>query len=199
MNLFTRLFAASRLTSILDLGGAAESWDAIEVPGRITILNLDSRCLLGHASSAVADATAAPFADRAFDVVFSNSVIEHLGSQYQQRAFAAEVRRLSKAGYFVQTPNKWFPIEPHYLAPFVHFVPSSIRPIVIRWATLFGWWTKPSPKTCRKLCQEIRLLDDREMQQLFPEARIVRERFFGLTKSLIAVWRKEWVSPPPVR
>lgn len=195
MDLFTRLLGVDRRTSILDLGGAAGSWDALEATDRITVLNLDARCLGRHASAAVADATAAPFADRTFDIVFSNSVIEHLGSEQQQQAFAAEVRRLSKDGYFVQTPNRWFPVEPHYLAPLVQFVPSRIRPAVIRWATPRGWWTKPSRETCKKLCQEIRLLDAREMRQLFPEAEIVRERFLGLTKSLIAVWRKDLSTP----
>lgn len=191
MSLFTRLLGVERRTNILDLGGASGSWDAFEAPDRITLLNLDARCLRQHASSAVANATAAPFADGTFDIVFSNSVIEHLGSKRQQQAFASEVRRLSKDGYFVQTPNRWFPVEPHYLAPFVQFVPSSIRPAVIRWATPRGWWTKPSRETCTKLCQEIHLLDAHEMRQLFPEAKIVRERFLGLTKSLIAVWRRD--------
>jgi SAM-dependent methyltransferase len=195
MALFTRLLDVNRRTSILDLGGAAGSWGTLEAPDRITVLNLDIRCLRGHSSCAVGDATSSPFADRTFDLVFSNSVIEHLGTSRRQQAFALEVRRLSKTGYFVQTPNKWFPIEPHYLAPFVQFLPKSIRPMAIRWATVRGWWTKPSPETCRKLCEEVRLLDAREMRRLFPEAEIVRERFWGVTKSLIAVWRKDISAP----
>lgn len=189
MALFQRLLGVNGHTSVLDLGGSARTWDRNEAKSRITILNLDARCLAGHAPSAVADALAAPFADRAFDLVFSNSVIEHLGTSQCQQVFAAEVRRLSRAGYFVQTPNKWFPIEPHYLAPFVHWVPLRLRPAVVRWATPRGWLAKPSPESCRNMCREIRLLDAREMRRLFPEARIVRERFFGLTKSLVAVWR----------
>jgi Methyltransferase domain len=135
----------------------------------------------------VANALASPFADASFDVVFSNSLIEHLGTEERQRAFASEVRRLSKDGYFVQTPNRWFPIEPHYLAPLVQFVPQRIRPTVIRWMTPFGWLTRPSREGCRRICSEIRLLSAHEMRRLFPDAEIVRERFFGFTKSLIAV------------
>ena len=188
MAIFTRLLAVNGDTSILDLGGSARTWDRHEAK-RITVLNLDPRCLAGQRPAVVADALAVPFPDRTFDIVFSNSVIEHLATPQRQLVFAAEVRRLSRAGYFVQTPNKWFPIEPHYLAPFVHWLPLRFRPAVIRWATPRGWLSKPSAESCRNMCGEIRLLDAREMRRLFPEARIFRERFLGLTKSLIAVWR----------
>ena len=190
MAIFTRQMAVTERTSILDLGGDAPTWESHSLlAARVTLLNLDPRSLWGHEATVVASALTAPFTDQAFDVVFSNSVIEHLGTAQRQRAFAAEVRRLCKTGYFVQTPNKWFPIEPHYLAPLVQFVPKRIRPHVIRWATPRGWLSKPSQERCAELCREIRLLDAREMRQLFPEARIVRERFFGLTKSVIAVWQ----------
>jgi len=191
MAIFTRQLAVTERTSILDLGGSALSWDPLGTAHHVTLVNLDSRCLRGPLASIVADALAVPLADATFDIVFSNSVIEHLGTEQRQRAFAAEVRRLSRSGYFVQTPNKWFPIEPHYLAPFVQFVPKSIRPAVIRWATLRGWMSRPSREQCTKMCQEIRLLDAREMRRLFPEAKIIRERFFGLTKSVIAIWQPD--------
>lgn len=189
MAIFTRQLTVNERTSILDLGGDAPTWESHALERRVTLLNLDPRSLRGHEAAVVASALTVPFTDRAFDVVFSNSVIEHLGTAQRQQDFAAEVRRLCKTGYFVQTPNKWFPIEPHYLAPFVQFVPLSIRPHVIRWATPRGWLGKPSRERCAELCHEIRLLDAREMSQLFPEARIVRERFFGLTKSVIAIWQ----------
>lgn len=189
MAIFTRQMSVTEYTSILDLGGDALTWESHALGRRVTLLNLDPRSLQGHDAAVIASALTVPFTDRAFDVVFSNSVIEHLGTAQRQRAFATEVRRLCKTGYFVQTPNKWFPIEPHYLAPFVQFVPKRIRPHVIRWATPRGWLSKPSQERCGELCREIRLLDAREMRQLFPEARIVRERFFGLTKSVIAIWQ----------
>ena len=191
MAMFKRLFAMTEGTHILDLGADAATWAQLDPGQRVTLVNLDPRVLRGHLTSIVADALAVPFADGSFDVVFSNSLIEHLGTDQRQRAFAAEVRRLSRNGYFIQTPNKWFPIEPHYLAPFVQFVPKSIRPAVIRWMTLWGWMTRPSREQCGRMCQEIRLLDAREMRQLFPEAKIVRERFFGLTKSIIAIWQPD--------
>lgn len=128
-----------------------------------------------------------PFPKGSFDLVFSNSLIEHLGTEGRQRAFAAEVRRLSRGGYSVQTPNKWFPIEPHYLSPFAQFVPRMVRPVVIRWITPRGGLTRPSRDRCIGMSEEIRLLDADEMKGLFPDADIVRERFPGLTKSLVAI------------
>jgi methyltransferase family protein len=176
-------------TKVVDLGGAATTWDSLEPRPQVTLVNLDPECPHGHYDYVVADALCAPFADAAFDVVFSNSLIEHLGTKQRQRTFAAEVRRLSRTGYFVQTPNKWFPIEPHYLAPLVQFLPERMRPAVVRWFTPWGLLTRPSRERCIRVCQEIRLLAVCEMKALFPDAEIVRERFLGMTKSLIAIRR----------
>jgi hypothetical protein len=176
-------------TTVVDLGGAAPTWDSLEARPRVTLVNLDPDCPHGRHDYVIADALFAPFANATFDLVFSNSLIEHLGTKERQRAFAAEVRRLSRNGYFIQTPNKWFPIEPHYLAPFVQFLPKWVRPPIIRWLTPWGLVTKPSRARCLRVCQEIRLLAAGEMKALFPDADIVRERFLGLTKSLIAIRR----------
>jgi len=191
MDLFSRAFAPTAQTRVLDLGGDLETWCRPKVSSQVTLVNLDSNCLKGDIESVVADALACPFPDKRFDFVFSNSLIEHLGTEQRQQAFAVEVRRLSKRGYFVQTPNKWFPIEPHFLAPFVQFVPKRIRPGVIRWMTPWGWLTRPSRERCIRVCQEIRLLDAWEMKRLFPDAEIVRERSLGITKSFIAIWQAD--------
>ncbi|MGH8012464.1 MAG: methyltransferase type 11, partial [Candidatus Binataceae bacterium] len=126
-----------------------------------------------------------PFRDRAFEVVFSNSLIEHIGTWEEQRQFAVEIRRLAEC-YFLQTPNRWFPIEPHCLAPLVQFVPKRVRPWVAAWLTPAGWLV-PSRQQFQREMQRVRLLTAKEMRELFPEARIVREKFLGMTKSLIAI------------
>jgi Methyltransferase domain len=195
MAMFMRQLECSKQSRILDVGGSALTWDSIKDKPTVTLVNRDPRCLRGDFPCAVADALEVPFADGSFDVVFSNSLIEHLGSEQRQRSFASEVRRLARGGYFVQTPNKWFPIEPHFLAPFVQFVPRIIRPAVVRWGTPRGWLTRPSREQCIRVCREIRLLDARAMSHLFPEATIVRERFLGLTKSLIAIWQSSEPNP----
>jgi hypothetical protein len=123
------------------------------------------------------DGTQLQFADREFPVAYSNSVIEHIPKQLQ-RAFADEVRRVGER-YFVQTPNRWFPIEPHYQVPLFQFLPKPLRRAINKRFTLGfqpkGYW------------EEITLLSARDMKRLFPDATIHRERVFGLTKSLMAV------------
>jgi len=120
------------------------------------------------------------FSDQTFDVAFSNSVIEHMDAE-DQRRFAHEVRRVA-GRYYVQTPNKWFPIEPHYQLPLFQFLPRALqRRLVARFQ--LGWQAKGEMET-------IRLLTARELRRLFPDAEIHRERMFGFTKSLMAVRRE---------
>src|ERR1017187_2845994 len=95
-----------------------KTWDMLAVRPRVTLLNPPrTKAELAGASWWVAgDGRAVPFRDAAFDVVFSNSVIEHVGDAQSQRAFAREVARVGRA-YWVQTPNRWFPVEQHLLTP----------------------------------------------------------------------------------
>ena len=124
-----------------------------------------------------ADGTQLPFADRSFPVVFSNSVIEHVPKEVQP-AFAREIRRVGER-YFVQTPNRWFPIEPHYQMPFVHFLPErALRALNKRFT--MGWRKKGA-------WYETTLLSASDLHRLFPDATIHRERILGMTKSLMAV------------
>lgn len=186
MRTFCRALDIGSETSVVDLGGTGATWQSPGLPSRVTTVNLDGR---DSGADVVADACLCPFRDRSFDVVFSNSLIEHLGTRERQEEFAREVQRLGRRGYFVQTPNRWFPIEPHYLAPLVQFVPRCARPFVIRWLTPWGWLEGPSPSECRRRVEEIRLLGRGEIERLFPGATVVRERFLGLTKSLVALRR----------
>lgn len=125
------------------------------------------------------DGTDLQFADGEFDVAFSNSVIEHV-PRAQQQAFAAEIARVARR-YYVQTPNRWFPIEPHYQLPLFQFLPERVKKALNRRFTL-GWQAKGQ-------WEEITLLGERDLRRLFPDAEIHREKVLGLTKSLIAVRR----------
>lgn len=67
-----------------------------------------------------------PYTNNEFDIVFSNSVIEHVGTFEDQKRFAEEIRRVAKS-YWVQTPNRHFPVETHLIAPFIHFLPRNFQ------------------------------------------------------------------------
>jgi SAM-dependent methyltransferase len=137
-----------------------------------------------------ADGCQLPFRDKSFDVVFSNSVIEHLGDPRRHQQYAQEIARVGMR-YFVQTPNRWFPVEPHLLTPFIHFLPQRWQKPMIEKFTIWEWIARPRPDQrafyLAHYLRDIQLLDGRAMRRLFPDARLIRERFLGLTKSLIAI------------
>ena len=134
-----------------------------------------------------ADARAlAQFGDNSFDVVHSNSVIEHVGRWEDMRLMAREARRLAPA-YFVQTPNFWFPYEPHMRTPFIHWLPAPIQAqIVMRRACGFFPQARTMDEAQGILADAV-MLDAAMMQALFPDAQIVREKVGPLTKSLLAI------------
>jgi hypothetical protein len=122
---------------------------------------------------------------RILDVVFSNSVIEHVGVSEDQRQMAREVQRVGNR-YFVQTPNKYFPLEPHSLFSFFRFVALKIRVWLLQYFKL-GWFEKtPNEVTAREIVESIRLMDKREFFSIFPTAAIYEEKILGITESFVA-------------
>ncbi|MGC2399592.1 MAG: methyltransferase domain-containing protein [Acidobacteriaceae bacterium] len=178
-------------TKILDVGGAPWVWMIAAEHGlpepQITILNIfpEHRQLAPNMRWIVGDGCNLPFADQEFDVVFSNSVIEHLSTHESQVAFAREVERVGR-DYWVQTPDPRFFIEPHYLAPFIHWLPVSQRRKVARYGTMWGLMTHPDKKEIEDRLQEIRLIPPTEFGEMFPHAEVINERWLGMPKSLIA-------------
>jgi SAM-dependent methyltransferase len=171
---------------ILDVGaGAGGALERFNTTNPIVAVDLEP---LGgewleaaNVSVAVADGTRLPYGDGEFPLVFSSSVIEHV-PKHLQPAFASEIRRVAKR-YFVQTPNRYFPIEPHYQVPLFQFLPRRLQRAINRRFTL-GWRTKGE-------WEEITLLSANELRRLFPDGEIHRERLFGLTKSLMVVRRQD--------
>jgi hypothetical protein len=178
-------------TTILDVGGYPGTWENTEIDSKITILNVHPIDLTDFKTkhrfeTVVGDGCHLDYADRAFDIVFSNSVIEHVGTPDRQGTFADEVRRVGKA-LWIQTPACSFFIEPHLLAPFIHFFPRSKQKRLVRYFSVWGLLTKPTPQQVEDFLGEIRLLSKHEMNELFPDCEIIHERVVGLTKSFIAV------------
>ena len=190
--LFEQLYdlLEDRQIRVLDLGGTESFWSSMGFLSRrnidITILNIEEQ-QVSHASvkSVVGDGRCMrEYKDEEFDVVFSNSVIEHVGTLEAQMQMASEIRRVGRR-YFVQTPNRYFPMEPHFLFPFFQFLPLSLATWLVIHLKL-GWYGLCDPQHAREAVESIRLLTEKEMKMLFPAAVIYREKFWGLTKSLVA-------------
>jgi len=191
MALLARTVGLSKEMRVLDVGGTADIWQLAPVMPRLVLLNQTrARDEVGAAEAVVlGDGTSLPFADQSFDLVFSNSVIEHVGSQAEQCKFAAEIGRVGKQ-YWVQTPNKYFPLEQHLWTPLVHWLPRRWQAAILKrfsvWRVLTHMTADQREFYLNHYLDSIRLLAASDLRTLFPDAMVVRERFLGWTKSLIA-------------
>lgn len=176
--------------AIIDIGGTPRFWelcgwaDLDDV--RITIVNLEaSECKHSNIEIKVGDATnLANYSDRSFDIAFSNSVIEHLTTDENQASMAREVKRVGRA-YWVQTPNYWFPVEPHFQFLGWQWLPTAARVAIIRRYACGRRGPYPDLERARESVRNVRLMTRRELSQLFPNASIWSERFCGMVKSWV--------------
>lgn len=180
-------------SSILDVGGTGQTWADTGLEKNVTLLNLHQpkqndlekgfTCVQGNALNMHV------FGEKHFDVVFSNSVIEHVGGKENQNKFVEEVRRVGRS-YWVQTPNKYFPVEPHFLLPFFQFLPDPAkRKVGVLWPySHYKRWDFSNDRILQDL-EDLRLLSKKELMTLFKEGSLYEEKFMGLTKSF-AVYEK---------
>lgn len=174
---------------ILDIGGTQSYWERMNFTEHdnvfITLLNLDVAPVnYANFTSVKGDACELKdFEDKHFDIVFSNSVIEHLFTWENQQKMAAEVRRVARS-YYIQTPNYYFPIEPHWLFPFFHFLPVGPRVWLTQRFNMGHHPKSGNREAALVRVKEVQLLTPKKMQALFPEAKVYREIFMGLTKSI---------------
>jgi Methyltransferase domain len=183
--------------NILDIGGTYDFWftwrDEIDWSRTsVTCVNLNPNdASVGKAEALVKMVQGnacdlSYIADKEYDIAFSNSVIEHVGNWRNMAAMASEVQRVAKR-YLVQTPYFWFPIEPHARTPFLHWLPQSLAYRVVMYRKC-GFWSKASTiSQAMHSVQSAQMVDYAQFKELFGDATIVRERIFGLTKSLIAI------------
>jgi len=176
--------------NILDVGGTANFWEQMYSKNNkelnITILNTElpseNHYLIKFIKGDARDLSM--FKDKEFDVVFSNSVIEHVGSYDDQKKMANEIMRTGKR-YFVQTPNCRFPFEPHFLFPFFQFLPRSPQMFLLTHFNM-GWYKKCASKDeALNILNSINLLTLKELKSLFKSGRIYKEKFLFLNKSFI--------------
>ena len=189
MQRFAADFRITAETRVLDIGGTLDNWRLLPVRPRLVLLNIQLVELSGGEERVAADGRCLPFRDQAFDVVFSNSVIEHVGDAASQRRFAQEVMRVG-AAYWVQTPNRGFPVEQHLLTPLIHWMPKNWQHAIVPRMNVWRYITRVTPLQrdffIEHYLKEVRLLSAADLSELFPGARIIRERFLGIVKSLIA-------------
>jgi hypothetical protein len=176
--------------SVVDLGGRVDTWERAPVrPKHVHVVNLEPLpdTVPEWAEVDYGDACALPdrIAKRRYDLVFSNSVIEHVGGHERRLRFAESVHMLADA-HWVQTPYRYFPIEPHWVAPGMQFLPLTVRTTVAH-----RWPMSHTPAKDRASAMQAvlwtELVDRTQMRHYFPESAIRPERVLGLTKSLIAI------------
>jgi hypothetical protein len=183
-------FPENKVIRLLDVGGASYFWKDKDLvkSGRlqITLLNLQPELDLPYGiESVVGDATdLSQFEDNHFDLVFSNSVIEHLYTWENQQKMARECKRVCKK-YFIQTPNKHFFIEAHYVIPFIQYMPKRLTYSILT-KTKLSRMRKWETGDATQYLNEIRLINKKEMKKLFPDAKIYKEKMLGMTKSFTA-------------
>ena len=178
---------------ILDIGGDIQYWKNIgwQHPAcKIHLLNLYESIVPENEthqfSSSVGNGLSLEYKKGEVDLIFSNSVIEHVGSYANQQIFASEVRRVSDK-YIVQTPSIWFPLEPHSLIPLFQFLPHPIRALLIMTFNINYFPKAKTYKEAIKVSHSTLMFTHKRFKQLFPEAEIQVERFLGIPKSYTAI------------
>lgn len=174
--------------TILDVGGC-ESFcvnTGLVNRARTTVLNLVAPPAPRTGITTVAgDARdLSRYEDGSFDIVVAHCLIEHAGTLSDQRRIASEVRRVGR-DYFIHIPGFWFPLEPHSGFPGFHWLPAAVRCGLLRWFTVGRIERQPSLADARAAVRSTRLVRPAELESMFPDAEIWREKSFGLTKSLV--------------
>ncbi len=190
--LFQQHFDLTPDSKVLDVGFSENEYSASDnyierhypYPGQLTALGVDQPDTICERYPQVQfvhyDGGRFPFEDKAFDICWSNAVIEHVGDRAAQRDFLAEIARVSRRA-FITTPNRYFPIEVHTRTPLLHFLP---KPVFDRWLRLIGKaWAAGD---------YMDLLSHRELQRLLREAgiadyRIHRNRLFPFTLDFVVM------------
>lgn len=177
---------------ICDIGGTEYYWEIFGDFGndsrlKIDLFNLEKVEVTNkNYKSYAADATdMSEIDDNSYDFVHSNSVVEHVGNWWQMKKMANNVRRIAPS-YFVQTPNFWFPLEPHFRFIGFQFLPLQLRAFVLNNFNVGFCGKIDSYDEALGHIDYVQLLDTKQMQILFPDAQIKHEKFIGLNKSIMA-------------
>jgi len=185
---------------ILDVGGTRYYWNIVplkyleDMNVEITLVNLpgsnqpaDEKHFIYREGDAC---NLSDIADNSYDIAHSNSVIEHVGDWSKMKMYAEEIARVSNI-YYVQTPNYWFPVEPHCMTPLFHWLPKPMRIWLVMTFNLGHWQKRETVDGAMEAIESARLLNKKMFRELFKDANHTTERFFLLPKSLIAIRKRK--------
>lgn len=202
MKLLSDAFELRESSRVLDIGGEMDPSCPQVIgthpnPGNVTVVNVDQ----GHLDAIqaefpdvvtrVADARSLPFPDDSFDLVYSNAVIEHVGTLQDQQAMAREVMRVGRS-WFITTPNRWFPFEFHTRLPLIGWLPA---PLMKRLARVWSY-SHVRGRYESGLETDTRLMTSGELRKMFPTSRLIRCRVTVWPETLVVVGAKAAVALP---
>ena len=174
---------------VLDLGGTPHAWRLAPVmPESVVTVNLQQfESGIPNVTAVTGDACDLPAsvaADR-FDLVFSNSLLEHVGGHVQRQKLAENIHNCADR-HWIQTPYRYFPVEPHWVFPGFQWLPYEAR------VRVSMHWNRGHIRTftrgeAEKSVDEVELIGISQMRGYFPSSQIWYERFLGLIKSLVAI------------
>ena len=195
-DIFLRNKGVTSHIRILDIGGTPDYWKYLNFKyiKNVSIISLNlevievpedfKEIITSVKGTAI---NMCEFPDQSFDLVFSNSVIEHVGDYHDQMKMANEMKRIGVHG-FLQTPNKFFLMEPHFLFPYFQLLPNRMKEeLVFRFS--LGYFKKAQDRNeAREIANSVQLLSICQLKRLFPWAKIYKEKWMGLTKSFVLNW-----------
>lgn len=173
---------------VLDLGGTPQYWQSAPcAPVSVTTVNLAVFESTDGVTAVQGDACAPPesVTRERYDLVVSNSLLEHVGGHAMRQQLADVIHRAAPR-HWVQTPYRYFPIEPHWLLPGFQFLPFEAR---VRVTQHYKLGNRPHPNRADAIdaVNEVELVGIAQMRAYFPGSQIWRERAAGLVKSLVAI------------
>lgn len=201
MDQFEAIICPQPDDAVLDVGGYPDTWTARpQRTKQVDCINIHPVDWNGQShpqhqiSTAVGDGCELNQPDQSYDILFSNSVIEHVGDWDRQVAFALEARRVGKK-LWIQTPAIECPFEPHFLAPFVHWLPVAARRRILRWGTPWGWLQRPTQSVVDETIYYTRLLRKSQFAELFPDCEIITERMLWVIPKSYVAYRTTPIRP----
>ena len=197
LELFNKLMNPTKEMKILDIGAEINPTnediiqfiDGYPWNNNVSAINLSSEHIslikqyYPEVDARVGDACALPWEDKHFDIVYSNAVIEHLGSFEKQKKMAAEIMRVGKS-WFITTPNRWYPFEFHMRLPFVTWLP---RNGYIRFGQIISYNHMERKYVTGIKRDGLRLITAKELKHCFPSSRIIKQRVTFMAETLICV------------